>query len=151
MPAHINNIALKNAWESKWKYASTGAPAPIIIIITPNWLKVERAITFFISISNIAAQPAINIVSVPVTIRTVDAVVFTKKIFIRIKRYTPAVTKVEEWTKADTGVGAAIAAGSHAEKGIWALFVQAEITIIVNNNKDKLSLVLVINKNLQLP
>ena len=35
----------------------------------------------------------------------------------RIKRYTPAVTSVEECTKADTGVGAAIAAGSHAEKG----------------------------------
>jgi hypothetical protein len=36
----------------------------------------------------------------------------------RIKRYTPAVTKVEECTKADTGVGAAIAAGNQAEKGI---------------------------------
>lgn len=36
----------------------------------------------------------------------------------RTNRKTPAVTKVEEWTKADTGVGAAIAAGSHLEKGI---------------------------------
>lgn len=35
------------------------------------------------------------------------------------------MTKVEEWTKAETGVGAAIAAGNHAEKGIWALFVMA--------------------------
>jgi hypothetical protein len=33
------------------------------------------------------------------------------------------VTKVDECTKADTGVGAAIAAGNHALKGIWALFV----------------------------
>jgi succinate dehydrogenase/fumarate reductase cytochrome b subunit len=33
------------------------------------------------------------------------------------------VTKVDEWTKAETGVGAAIAAGSHALNGIWALFV----------------------------
>ena len=39
-------------------------------------------------------------------------------IFIRINKYTPAVTKVEEWTKAETGVGAAIAAGNHAENGI---------------------------------
>ena len=39
------------------------------------------------------------------------------------------MTKVEEWTNADTGVGAAIAAGNHAEKGIWALLVQAEIII----------------------
>lgn len=43
----------------------------------------------------------------------------------RIKRYTPAVTKVEECTSAETGVGAAIAAGNQAEKGIWALLVIA--------------------------
>lgn len=43
----------------------------------------------------------------------------------RIIKYTPAVTKVEECTKAETGVGAAIAAGSQAENGIWALLVKA--------------------------
>lgn len=37
---------------------------------------------------------------------------------------------MEEWTKAETGVGAAIAAGSQLEKGIWADFVMAA-TIIV--------------------
>ena len=36
----------------------------------------------------------------------------------RIIRYTPAVTRVDECTRADTGVGAAIAAGSQAENGI---------------------------------
>jgi hypothetical protein len=41
----------------------------------------------------------------------------------RIRRKIPAVTRVEEWTKAETGVGAAIAAGSQAENGIWALLV----------------------------
>jgi hypothetical protein len=46
----------------------------------------------------------------------------------RINKYTPAVTNVDEWTKADTGVGAAIAAGSQAENGIWALFVIAAKT-----------------------
>lgn len=35
------------------------------------------------------------------------------------------MTKVDEWTSADTGVGAAIAAGSQEENGIWALFVIA--------------------------
>lgn len=50
----------------------------------------------------------------------------------RIRRNTPAVTNVEEWTRAETGVGAAIAAGSHLEKGIWALFVRD--AIIINNN-----------------
>jgi hypothetical protein len=32
---------------------------------------------------------------------------------------------VEEWTKAETGVGAAIAAGNQALNGIWALLVHA--------------------------
>ncbi len=35
------------------------------------------------------------------------------------------MTRVEECTREDTGVGAAIAAGSQAEKGICALFVIA--------------------------
>lgn len=44
-------------------------------------------------------------------------------------RNTPAVTRVEEWTRADTGVGAAIAAGSQLENGSWALFVIAASVI----------------------
>lgn len=44
---------------------------------------------------------------------------------MRSIRNTPAVTRVEECTKAEMGVGAAIAIGSHAEKGNWALFEQA--------------------------
>ena len=46
----------------------------------------------------------------------------------RIRIKIPAVTKVDEWTKADTGVGAAIAAGNHLINGNWALFVIAAIT-----------------------
>ena len=42
----------------------------------------------------------------------------------------PAVTRVEEWTRAETGVGAAIAAGSHLIKGNWALLVMAAIISI---------------------
>ena len=42
-----------------------------------------------------------------------------------MRRKIPAVTRVDEWTSAETGVGAAMAAGSHLEKGIWALFVIA--------------------------
>ena len=37
---------------------------------------------------------------------------------------------MEEWTSADTGVGAAIAAGSQALNGIWALLVVAAKIII---------------------
>lgn len=39
------------------------------------------------------------------------------------------MTSVDECTRDDTGVGAAMAAGSQAEKGDWALFVIAEATI----------------------
>ena len=41
----------------------------------------------------------------------------------RIIRYKPAVTRVEEWTNAEIGVGAAIARGSHGENGKMALLV----------------------------
>ena len=41
----------------------------------------------------------------------------------RMRRYTPAVTSVDECTRALTGVGAAIAEGSQEENGIWALLV----------------------------
>ena len=40
------------------------------------------------------------------------------------------MTKVDEWTKALTGVGAAIAAGNQLEKGICALFVIAATEIL---------------------
>lgn len=58
-------------------------------------------------------------------------------VIIRIIRKTPAVTKVDEWTNAEIGVGAAIAAGSHAEKGNWALFEQAAVIkskIVISEN-----------------
>lgn len=37
---------------------------------------------------------------------------------------------MDEWTRAETGVGAAMAAGSHDENGIWALFVMVARMII---------------------
>jgi hypothetical protein len=48
----------------------------------------------------------------------------------RINRNTPAVTSVDECTRALTGVGAAIAAGNQLEKGNCALFVIAASMII---------------------
>jgi thiazole synthase ThiGH ThiG subunit len=47
----------------------------------------------------------------------------------RICRKIPAVTSVDEWTSADTGVGAAMAAGSQLENGICALLVNLAIRI----------------------
>lgn len=44
------------------------------------------------------------------------------------------MTKVDEWTRADTGVGAAIAAGNQAEKGICADLVMAATKIVAHRN-----------------
>ena len=63
-----------------------GAPAPIIIIIIPSCLRVDKAITFFISISNMAAHPAINIVKVPIVIKIIDIFDPLSKTFIRINK-----------------------------------------------------------------
>lgn len=97
-------------------------------IITPNWLRVERAIIFLRSHSTMAAIPAISMVIEDIYRRdgwNMGVVLRNGKKRMRIK--TPAVTSVDEWTNAETGVGAAIAAGSQLENGIWALLVIAAI------------------------
>lgn len=54
---------------------------------------------------------------------------------------------MEEWTRALTGVGAAIAAGSQLEKGICALLVIAAKVIEIQIINDKLdSHILIINQ-----
>jgi len=46
-----------------------------------------------------------------------------------MKRKSPAVTNVEECTKEEIGVGAAIAIGNHLEKGKIAVLVKKAKTI----------------------
>lgn len=46
------------------------------------------------------------------------------------------MTKVEEWTRADTGVGAAIAIGSQGEKGNWALLVIAARRVAIKRGRE---------------
>jgi len=65
------------------------------------------------SISAHAQSPAISIVALPT-----GSIHSSLDLLNRISKYTPAVTKVEECTRALTGVGAAIADGSQEEKGI---------------------------------
>lgn len=137
MPAQRNSKALKSAWVSRWKKARSGRPIPSLAIITPSCLSVERAIIFFKSHSVIALRPAISIVVVA-TKRRVGQNSFHsfRNGKNRMSRKTPAVTKVEECTSAETGVGAAMAAGSHLENGIWALFVIAAIKIQITTLVD---------------
>lgn len=133
IPAHKNNNALNKAWVYKWKRDNWTMFIPKLIIMTPNCLSVDKAIIFFKSFSKFAAIPAISRVNTETNrIEGWNIWVFDKNGKKRIKRNTPAVTSVDECTSADTGVGAAIAAGSQAEKGIWALLViPAIITVKV--------------------
>ena len=48
-PEHRNNIALKNAWVEMCKKASCGRFSPIVTIIKPSWLEVEKAMIFLMS------------------------------------------------------------------------------------------------------
>lgn len=101
-------------------------------------------------------------------IRSIFNIIGCIVIEIRNIRNTPAVTKVEECTNAEIGVGAAIAIGSQAENGNCALFEQAaniskinvniinsefivnlqleETVIIANDNKIKISPTRFLNK-----
>lgn len=89
----------------------------------------ERATIFLMSISAQAQKPAISIVALPI-----GSIHSNLNLLNRINRYTPAVTRVEEWTRALTGVGAAIADGSQEEKGIWALLVIEVSRISITRN-----------------
>lgn len=66
-PAVRNNKALKSAWVIRWKNARFGRFILSLLIMTPSCERVERAIIFFISHSEIAAIPAINIVTDAIT------------------------------------------------------------------------------------
>jgi hypothetical protein len=55
-----------------------------------------------------------------ITISVVGA--YSSKGDDRNKRYTPAVTRVAAWIRAETGVGPSIASGSQVCNPNWALF-----------------------------
>jgi len=59
---------------------------------------------------------------------------YKKKKENRINKNNPAVTRVEECTKAEIGVGADIAKSNHLEKGKIAVFVKK--AIIIHPNKE---------------
>lgn len=61
-PAQRNSRALNRAWVKRWNSARFRRPRPMAVIMTPSWLNVDRAITFFKSDSKMALMPAINIV-----------------------------------------------------------------------------------------
>lgn len=134
IPAHRNIVDLNKAWVTRWKNAKVVDFIEIANIIIAICLRVDKAMIFLRSCSQFADIPAYNAVIVDdnkIIIIEIGWIWF----MIRINKNTPAVTRVDECTKAEIGVGAAIAAGSQAEKGNCALFDDAAISskIIVIN------------------
>src|SRR6185369_6212862 len=85
-----------------------------------------------------------NAVSVPMMATTVKAIGARSKITCdRETIYTPAVTMVAAWIKAETGVGPSIASGSQTYSGICADLPQAptmsKMPIAVNNPAEAVS------------
>jgi hypothetical protein len=62
LPAHTNSRALNRACVTIWKKAKLGIFRPNLVIIMPSWLRVDRAIIFFMSHSVMALIPAMIIV-----------------------------------------------------------------------------------------
>src|SRR5260370_20803128 len=73
-----------------------------------------------------AIVAANNAVAAPIHASVVDALgAWDRMGATRAMRYTPAVTMVAAWMRADTGVGPSMASGSHTYKGSCADFPHA--------------------------
>ena len=96
-----------------WRNASWGWLRPMVTIIKPSWLDVEKAIIFFKSFC-VRAQPAVNkVVRAPNHKQRVEAAGEASiKGLMRIRRKMPATTIVLECNRDETGVGPSIAEGS---------------------------------------
>src|SRR3954465_2380167 len=92
----------------------------------PSWLTVEYASTFLMSFCTQPIVAASNAVAAPVT-AMIDSVpgAIANTGDRRQIRYKPDVTIVAAWISALTGVGPAIASGSHTYSGICALLPNA--------------------------
>lgn len=113
-PEQRNNMALKKACVEICKKASCGRLSPIVTIISPSWLDVEKAMIFLMSFCVIAQVAANSVDSAPRHRHMVRAVWLPESIgWVRISRKIPATTIVLEWSRAETGVGPSMAAGSH--------------------------------------
>lgn len=62
-PEHRNSMALKKAWVEMCKKASCGRFSPMVTIISPSWLDVEKAMIFLMSFC-VRAQVAANSVDI---------------------------------------------------------------------------------------
>jgi len=90
-------MALKNAWVQIWRKASWGWFSPIVTIISPSWLEVEKATIFLMSFW-VSAQVAVkSVVRAPKHRQVVSATgLFSMSGLRRMRRKIPATTIVLE-------------------------------------------------------
>lgn len=96
-PEHRNSIALKNAWVQMWRNARCGWFSPIVTIISPSWLDVEKATIFLMSFC-VMAQIAVKRVVIAPRHRAIVRIVvlFSNIGWKRMSRKIPATTIVLE-------------------------------------------------------
>lgn len=132
---------LNRAWMIRWVKARISEFIEIANIIIAICLRVDNAIIFFMSCSQLA--DILEYIAVDLEINSKIVIVKGWGMDrVRNIRNTPAVTSVDEWTSAEIGVGAAIAIGNQAEKGNWALFEQAAVISNINVNKENSEFIL---------
>src|SRR2546423_1718445 len=129
MPTTMNNVALNAACATRSTHAAkvvAGVQAPNRTMSRPSWLTVPNAGRSFKSCWRSARRPPSRNVQHP-TVNTTGRHTpnAAKDGARRPTRNTPAVTIVAECRYALTGVGAAMAPGSHAWYGYWADLVHA--------------------------
>lgn len=124
-PLTINKTDLNKAWVIRWKKANFFKSIESVNIINPICLKVENATISLQSNLHNANTPPTTIVEKDKIHRTDLEGTKLIKLWWRKIKYKPAVTNVDECTKDETGVGAAMALGSQNENGSWALLVNA--------------------------
>src|SRR5437867_11665599 len=103
----------------RWNMAALIAPVPTPRNMYPSWEMVEYARTRLMSHCLSAIVAANRAVSAPTPATTAPEMgARAKRTLQRATRYTPAVTIVAAWIRAETGVGPCMAAGSQADRGI---------------------------------
>lgn len=73
-PEQRNSMALKKACVEMWRKASCGRFSPMVTIISPSWLDVEKAMIFLISFCVIAHVAANSVDRAPKHRHSVRAV-----------------------------------------------------------------------------
>src|SRR6266581_3758779 len=120
-PEPRNSNALKKECVTRWNIPETYAPTPTPMNMYPSCEIVEYASTFLMSHCLSPIVAAKIAVSAPTTATVSDATGDRENnAALRAIRYTPAVTIVAAWIKAETGVGPAIASGSQVYRGSCA-------------------------------